>query len=80
MYPTFEADIIDGNIRSAENERLPARAHVLITLLSPLEQLNASKQGGGKPVRTPHPALKGSIAVLGDLDNTVPGSLWDLPR
>ncbi len=32
-----------------------------------------------KPVRTPHPALKGSIAVLGDLDNTVRSSFWDLP-
>lgn len=80
MYPTFEADLIDGNIRSAEKERLPARAHVLITLLSPLDQLQSSKPGAAKPARTPHPALKGSIAVLGNLDDTVPGSLWNLPR
>jgi hypothetical protein len=34
MYTTIEADIKDGRISSPELRKLPAAAHVLITLLS----------------------------------------------
>ncbi len=34
MYTTIEADIEDGRIRSPEIRKLPAVAHVLITLLN----------------------------------------------
>ncbi len=34
MYTTIEADIINGQVKGAEVKKLPARAHVLITLLS----------------------------------------------
>jgi len=33
MYTTIEADIENGRIKSPELEKLPATAHVLITLL-----------------------------------------------
>jgi hypothetical protein len=33
MYTTIEADIENGRIRSPELQKLPATAHVLITLL-----------------------------------------------
>ena len=33
MYTTIEADIENGQIKSPEIEKLPAKAHVLITLL-----------------------------------------------
>ena len=34
MYTTIEADIKDGRIKSAEAQRIPEEAHVLITFLS----------------------------------------------
>jgi hypothetical protein len=34
MYTTIEADIKNGKITGAEAEKLPAHAHVLITLLN----------------------------------------------
>jgi len=33
MYTTIEADIENGQIKGSETGRIPARAHVLITLL-----------------------------------------------
>ena len=33
MYTTIEADIDNGTIRSQEASKLPAHAHVLITLI-----------------------------------------------
>ena len=33
MYTTIEADIENGQIRSSDLQKLPASAHVLITLL-----------------------------------------------
>ena len=80
MYPTIEADIIDGNIRSAEKDRLPARAHVLITLLGPLGKNTKSTPDPAKPARLPHPSLKGSVEAFGDLIDSVPATLWNLPR
>jgi len=35
MYTTIEADIENGRITGPESRKLPAMAHVLITLLSP---------------------------------------------
>lgn len=35
MYKTIEADIENGHIKSNEIGKLPAQAHVLITLLPP---------------------------------------------
>lgn len=35
MYTTIEADIENGRISSPEMQKLPAVAHVLITLISP---------------------------------------------
>ena len=34
MYTTIEADIINGQVKGPELKKLPAQAHVLITLLS----------------------------------------------
>jgi len=34
MYTTIEADLINGKIEGVEVEKLPSRAHVLVTLLS----------------------------------------------
>jgi hypothetical protein len=34
MYTTIEADVVNGKIMGAEAQKLPANAHVLITLLS----------------------------------------------
>ncbi|MEN8254084.1 MAG: hypothetical protein ABFR33_01310 [Verrucomicrobiota bacterium] len=34
MYTTIEADIINGQVKGPELQKLPAQAHVLITLLS----------------------------------------------
>jgi hypothetical protein len=33
MYTTIKADIENGRVRSSELQKLPASAHVLITLL-----------------------------------------------
>lgn len=77
MYATIEADIENGFVRTLDASRLPAHAHVLITLLS-------SPTGGAKHKeavgRVPHPDLKHSIEVCGDLMNTVPAAGWDLPQ
>jgi hypothetical protein len=34
MYTTIEADIKNGRIRSTEDQKIPAEAHVLITFLT----------------------------------------------
>jgi hypothetical protein len=34
MYTTIEADIINGQLKGPELQKLPEQAHVLITLLS----------------------------------------------
>ena len=34
MYTTLEADIKNGRIKSAEAKKIPAEAHVLITILT----------------------------------------------
>ena len=34
MYTTIEADIINGQVKGPELQKLPGQAHVLITLLS----------------------------------------------
>lgn len=38
MYTTIEADIKDGRISGLETCKLPAMAHVLITLLGKVEE------------------------------------------
>ena len=38
MYTTIEADIINGQVKGPELKKLPAQAHVLITLLSSPEK------------------------------------------
>jgi len=35
MYTTIEADLENGVVRSNDSARLPAHAHVLITLIPP---------------------------------------------
>jgi len=68
MYATIEADIENGFIHAVEASRLPPRAHVLITLLSaPVGSLGAKSTTGF--VRTPHPTLKHSMELFGDLVN-----------
>jgi len=71
IYATIEADIDNGMIQTSEESSLPLRAHVLITLLSsPTNSLDANQKNAGG--RVPHPDLKHSIEVCGDLLNTVP--------
>lgn len=78
MYATIEADIENGFVRTSEASRLPAHAHVLITLLSlPTGNAANRKKGSG---RSPHPDLKRAIEVCGDLMDTVPSTAWDLPQ
>ncbi len=79
MYATIEADIENGFIRASEASSLPAHAHVLITLLSsPAGSLGAKRN---KVVgRHPHPGLKKSIEVCGDLISTVPNTGWNLQQ
>ncbi|MEN8255392.1 MAG: hypothetical protein ABFR33_07980 [Verrucomicrobiota bacterium] len=43
MYTTIEADVENGQLKGAEVGKLPAHAHVLITLLGSLED----RQKGG---------------------------------
>jgi hypothetical protein len=75
MYTTIEADIDDGFIRASDASRLPKHAHVLITLLS-----SPASSTDEKRIHIPHPDLKHSIEVCGDLINTVPLGNWDLPQ
>ncbi len=79
MYATIEADIENGFVRTVDASCLPAHAHVLITLLSSPTGGAATKDkdAGG---RVPHPDLKHSIEVCGDLMNTVPAAGWNLPQ
>lgn len=79
MYATIEADIENGFVRTLEASRLPTHAHVLITLLSsPTGNAAANhKEAFG---RFPHPDLKHSIEVRGDLMDSVPSAAWDLPQ
>jgi hypothetical protein len=79
MYATIEADIENGFIRASEASGLPTHAHVLITLLSsPAGSLGAKRNT--TVGRTPHPGLKNSIEVCGDLISTVPNAGWNLPQ
>ena len=43
MYTTIEADIENGQLKGAEVGQLPARVHVLITLLDSLDDEPKSK-------------------------------------
>ena len=83
MYTTIEADIENGIVRSPEASKIPAHAHVLITLLPPSrEGTKASAEPGVSiigPARRPHPDIRGKIKVLGDIMSTVPASSWNLP-
>lgn len=83
MYTTIEADIENGVVHSADASRLPAHAHVLITLLStlPVGTSHSAAKSEVKSVvtRTPNPAICGKIKVLGDIMATVPMTSWDLP-
>jgi hypothetical protein len=81
MYTTIEADIDNGVICSPDKCRLPRRAHVLITLLSTDSEKKSKKSGCEFDIkRIPHPDLKNSIEVCGDLIDSVPQECWNLPQ
>ncbi len=79
MYTTIEADIENGMISSSGKDKLPAKAHVLITLLS--GPIGEQSEGNGKQeiYRMPHPDLQNAVELKGDLLDTVPHSSWNLP-
>jgi hypothetical protein len=83
MYTTIEADIENGVVCGADSSRLPAHAHVLITLLSVLpneiSEFPAKSEGTPILARTPNPAICGKIKLLGDIMDTVPVTSWNLP-
>jgi hypothetical protein len=79
MYATIEADIENGFVRTLDASRLPAHAHVLITLLSSPTG-NAAAKHKEAVGRVPHPDLKHSIEVCGDLMDTVPSAGWNLQQ
>lgn len=56
MYTTIEADIENGRVMGPEVEKIPASAHVLITLLG----------RGGKPVKYDFSELSGQLKWTGN--------------
>jgi hypothetical protein len=82
MYKTIEADIENGMVRTAEASRLPAHAHVLITVISylPEEAKDFSAQeAASATLRQPHADIQGRVKVRGDIMNTVAAESWELP-
>lgn len=41
--------------------------------------LDETKTNGQINKRAPHPDLKGKVQILGDVVNTIPKNMWDLP-
>jgi hypothetical protein len=82
MYTTIEADIEHGVVHSADSSRLPAHAHVLITLLSVAPngagKASAKSEAQSGVPRTPNPAIRGKIKVLGDIMASAPVTSWAL--
>jgi hypothetical protein len=56
MYTTIEADIKNGRITGPESQKLPAMAHVLITLIPP-----SGKEKGVQEQRGSENSLFGSL-------------------
>ncbi len=78
MYTTIEADIINGRVKSADLHRIPAEAHVLITLLPrPTHQKRPKTVHAAN--RKPDPTLRGSVKIGGDIMDSAPSSSWNLP-
>lgn len=79
MYTTIEADIDHGIIRGPGAQHLPAHAHVLITLIH--KPLPRTIKSGGAAVtrRQPPENLRGTVNILGDVIQSVPQSMWNLP-
>ena len=63
MYQTIEADIENGVICSPESSRLPAHAHVLITLLP---DLSVSRPAFGTETSTKVETTADAFAPLSD--------------
>jgi hypothetical protein len=69
-------------VRTAEASRLPAHAHVLITVISylPEEAKDFSAQeAASATLRQPHADIQGRVKVRGDIMNTVAAESWELP-
>lgn len=56
---------------------LPPNRHFEVIFLELTEELVQETQGGA---RHPHPDVAGSVAITGDVIDTVPKSQWNLPE
>jgi hypothetical protein len=82
MYRTIEADIENGMVRTAEASRLPAHAHVLITVISYLPEETkdfSNQEATSTSLREPHADIQGRVKLRGDIMNTVAAGAWELP-
>ena len=80
MYTTIEADIENGMISVTGKEKLPAKAHVLITLLSDGVGEKAKIEEVSATYRMPHPDLKSTVELNGEVFDSAPVKNWDLPE